>query len=142
LDGDGAARCYTTFVHRALCGSNPANGSCCGATAGSDRCDDRTVGSDDRNLEYDLMQLAPALRDHHGFADELYCALCNTEWAHDDGTEWTGSWRYAAGIVAHLRGRGEDYMDFYCSGGGSEGTISSRVRDALATLGWHGSGHQ
>ncbi|MEJ7893572.1 MAG: hypothetical protein WKF94_13145 [Solirubrobacteraceae bacterium] len=97
------------------------------------------MGKDDRNLEYDLRQLAPALRQDHGFADQLYCALCNTQWVHDDGTEWSGSWRYTADIVAHLRGRGECYLDFYCSRSGAEGSISGRVRDAMAALGWHGS---
>lgn len=74
-------------------------------------------------------------------ADELYCALCNAVWVHDDGTEWHGSWRYAAGVVADLRDRGECYLDLYCSPSGAEGTISERVAEALAALGWHGTGH-
>jgi hypothetical protein len=29
---------------------------------------------------------------------------------------WSASWRGAGGIVADLRNKGEDYMDYYCSG--------------------------
>jgi hypothetical protein len=92
-----------------------------------------------RDLEHDIKALADRARNDRGFAVELYQALCNADWTHDDGTTWTGSWRYVAGEVAHLRGRGEDYLDFYYSGG--EGTISERVAEAMAVLGWHGVGH-
>jgi len=100
------------------------------------------VASDaSHDLEYDLRALADLAGHDDGFADELYCALCNVDWVHDDGTEWSASWRYAAGVVAELRGRDEGYLDFYCSPSGAEGTISGRVGAAMAVLGWHGSGH-
>lgn len=95
----------------------------------------------DRDLEFDLQALASALRADRGFADEMYCALCNTDWRHVDGTEWHGSWRYSAGLVATLRGRGEDYIDFYCTRACEEGTISERVASVMAELGWSGQGH-
>jgi hypothetical protein len=95
----------------------------------------------DRNLEFDLQALAPRLRSDRGFADEMYCALCNTDWRHADGATWHGSWRYSAGLVATLRGRGEDYIDFYCTRACEEGTISDRVAVAMAELGWTGQGH-
>ena len=95
----------------------------------------------ERDLVEDLRALAPRARDDTAFADELYCAFCNADWVHDDGTEWHGSWRYAAGVVADLRDHGECYLDFYCSPSGAEGTISARVAEALAALGWHGTGH-
>jgi hypothetical protein len=56
---------------------------------------------------------------------------------HDDGTVWSGSWRHSAGLVAHPRGRGENYLDFYCSGG--EGEIAEQVAAAMTALGWHGT---
>jgi hypothetical protein len=99
------------------------------------------TGDTSRDLEDDLRALADRVRDDDAFADELYCALCNADWVHDDGAEWTGSWRYAAGVVAKLRGRGEGYLDFYCSRSGAEGTISERVGAAMAVLGWRGIGH-
>ncbi|MGH2876473.1 MAG: hypothetical protein ACRDLV_09500 [Solirubrobacteraceae bacterium] len=94
----------------------------------------------DRRLEADLVALAGRLRADDAFADELYCALCNADWEHDDGSEWHGSWRYAAGLVADLRELDECYLDFYCSPRCAEGTISERVAVAMAQLGWHGTG--
>jgi hypothetical protein len=92
-----------------------------------------------RDLEHDIKALADQARSDLEFAVELYGALCNADWRHDDGTEWHGSWRYAADVVAHLRGCGESYYDFYCSGG--EGKITDRVAETMAALGWHGTGH-
>ena len=93
-----------------------------------------------RDLEHDIKALADRCRGDREFAVELYGALCNAHWRHDDGTEWPGgTWRYVADVVAHLRGHGEDYMDFYCSGG--EGEITGRVAAAMAALGWRGVGH-
>jgi hypothetical protein len=84
--------------------------------------------------------LADTARSDREFAVELYGALCNASWRHDDGTEWPGgTWRYVADVVAHLRGCGEDYLDFYCSGG--EGEITDRVAAALDALGWRGVAH-
>lgn len=99
------------------------------------------TGDTSRDLEYDLRTLADRTRDDDAFADELYCALCNADWVHDAGAEWSGSWRHAAGVVAEVRARGEDYLDFYCSPTGAEGTISERVGAAMAVLGWQGTGH-
>lgn len=98
-------------------------------------------GPTDRNLEFDLQALSKRLRSDDAFARELYFALCNVEWMHSDGSEWHGSWRYAAGLVATLRGRGEDYADFYCSRPGREGTISERIAEAMRGLGWRGTSH-
>ena len=95
----------------------------------------------ERRLESDLSALANRLRIDDAFAGELYCALCNSDWLHDDGTEWCGSWRYSAGLVAALRDLSECYLDFYCSSTQAEGTISERVASALAELGWRGTGH-
>ncbi|MEA2197060.1 MAG: hypothetical protein QOJ25_1111 [Solirubrobacteraceae bacterium] len=94
-----------------------------------------------RCFESDLVALADPLREDETFADELYCALCNADWRRDDGSEWSGSWRYSAGLVADLRELGECYLDFYCSASGAEGTISQRVAIAMAELGWHGTGY-
>jgi hypothetical protein len=97
------------------------------------------VDDTDRDLEHDIKSLADRAREDRGFAAELYAALCNAYWSHDDRTTWNGSWRYAADVVAHVRGRSESYLDFYCCGG--EGEITERVAEAMAALGWHGIGH-
>jgi hypothetical protein len=94
----------------------------------------------ERDLEHDLKALADRARGDRGFAVELYGALCNASKRHDDGTDWPGAtWRAVAGMVADLRGRGEDYLDFCCSGG--EGEVTARVAGAMAAIGWHGDGH-
>ncbi len=93
-----------------------------------------------RDLEHDIKALAERVRADRALAIELYGGLCNGSWRHDDGTNWLGgTWRAVAGVVADLRGRGEDYLDFYCSGG--EGEITRRVAAAMDALGWHGEGH-
>lgn len=91
-----------------------------------------------RDLDVDLQALSARLRDERGLADELYCALCNVEWRHTDGSLRTMSWRYAAGLVADLRDSGEIYADFYCTRACDEGTISDRVAAAMSELGWTG----
>jgi len=56
---------------------------------------------------------------------------------------WSCSWRYAGGIVAHMRGEG-DYIDWYCSGIRDpddsgyvpEGCITDEIRSDLQKLGW------
>jgi hypothetical protein len=94
----------------------------------------------ERDLEHDIKALADRARNDREFAVELYGALCNADWRHDDGTAWPGgTWRYVGDVVAHLRRRGEDYLDFFCSGG--EGEITTRVAEAMAQLGWRGIGH-
>ena len=90
----------------------------------------------ERDLEHDIKALVDRTRSDRDFAVELYGALCNADWHHDDGTEWPGgTWRYVGDVVAHLRGLGEDYMGFYCSGG--EGTVAALISDRLATRGWN-----
>ena len=76
-----------------------------------------------------------------GFADELYAAMCNVGWlktqtgaADATPVPWSCSWRSSGGIVADLRNKGEEYLDFYCLG--REGQVSQRVAQALAELGW------
>ena len=74
-----------------------------------------------------------ALAQDDGFAKLLYAALCNTTWIRQT-ERFACSWRYAGGIVADLRERGEEYIDFYCAGG--EGVIADVVRIELERLGW------
>jgi hypothetical protein len=65
-----------------------------------------------RDVEHDIKALADRARSDREFAVELYGALCNASWRHDDGADWPGgTWRHVAGVVADLRGCGEDYLD-------------------------------
>ncbi len=104
------------------------------------------------NLEYDLRtsdKLCEKAQDGT-YAQNLYAALCNTEWQHRDmftilkGDTWSCSWRYAAGVVADMREKG-DYIDFYINhehvaNSKSDlveiGTVTDEVRADLYELGW------
>lgn len=111
------------------------------------------------NLEYDLRSTTWILekaRTSESYAQNIYAALCNNEFQKLDVMEvlknntWSCSWRYAGGIVAHMREQG-DYIDWYCSGIGdglgngdpsnikkyvSEGCITKEIRNDLQKLGW------
>lgn len=100
------------------------------------------------NLERDLYRsdrIADKVQNLY-YAQALYAALCNNEWIPKNTMEilknegYTCSWRYAGGIVARLRGKG-DYMDFYCSGSIDdyatlEGVVIDEIRDDLNEIGW------
>lgn len=118
----------------------------------------------EHNLEYDLRSsplIIEKCRNSKSYSQNLYAALCNTEWQKLDVMPilkdqfWSCSWRYAGGIVADIRGEG-DYIDWYCSGiaGGDEpdvyregldlkrrgyvgeGVVADEIRADLRTLAW------
>jgi hypothetical protein len=72
------------------------------------------------------------VRTSQVYAQNLYAALCNREWQEHHVFEiladrtWSCSWRYAGGLIADMRGKG-DYLDWYCSG-----SIRSHPDDDLA----------
>ena len=76
------------------------------------------------NLEYDLLTtdwILEKVRNDEAYAQNLYAAMCNTEFTRNDvwpiltEKRWSCSWRYAGGIIADMREEG-DYIDWYCSG--------------------------
>ncbi len=119
------------------------------------------------NMEYDLLtsDLIRSKVRTDAYAQNLYAALCNTEWQKKEvfallkDQHWYATWRSAGGIVADLRGEG-DYLDWYCSGMGGlaqdwnegketveqwqartkfvpEGTVTDEIKNDLLSLGWH-----
>jgi hypothetical protein len=106
--------------------------------------------------------MAKIQADDRRYAQNLYAAWCNMQWCKREmwpvlkEEYWTASWRGAGGIVADLRGQGENYMDYYCSGmrGGlsfdgkedddyfertgfvSESDITEEIAEDLNKLGW------
>ena len=72
--------------------------------------------------------------DEPELAADLYRALSNNTWAHQDGTRFAASLRATGDIVAGLRMCGEDYLDWY--GYGGEGRITPEIGQALAGRGW------
>ena len=98
----------------------------------------RPEPDDKPNMEREMMASATlrAQVDQDDFAYALYAAMCNVDWRKSDSDcRWNCSWRYAGGVVAGLRGLGEDYMDFYC--GGNEGQVAPKVMATLHELGWN-----
>lgn len=95
-----------------------------------------------RNFENDFITLVDRLRNDDVFAQECYAALCNMRWraGEDLDSVYSCSWRYAGGLIASLRGKGESYLDWYCSGIGGvgvpEGEVTVGVREAFNALGW------
>jgi hypothetical protein len=68
-------------------------------------------------------------------AQQLYAAMCNTLWFHKDNKlPWSASWRASGGIVAEMRDCGENYIDWYCSGG--EGTVDPAIAVLAGKLKW------
>ena len=95
------------------------------------------------NLELDLnsnFYIRDRLHDDRRYAEKLYSALCNVRWQKQDvmpllaDSMWSCSWRTAGAIVARLRGRNEDYLDFYCSG--SEGVVDPEIEYDLGVMDW------
>lgn len=84
------------------------------------------------NLEYDLRSsffLCQKVRESDVYAQNLYAALCNNDFLKTGSDKkWYCSWRYAGGIVAHMKEKG-DYIDWYCSG--IKGELTKDEEDTL-----------
>ena len=114
------------------------------------------------NLEADLRTtdwILEKVRADELYAQNLYAAMCNNDfikremWPILKDQKWSCSWRYAGGIVAHMRQEG-DYIDWYCSGirndyddekenklaGGRnyapESVVTEEIENDLYKLGW------
>ena len=76
------------------------------------------------NMEYDLRStqwICDKVKADDVYAQHLYAALCNNEFTKNDvipiltEKKWSCSWRYAGGIIADMKEKG-DYIDWYCTG--------------------------
>ena len=122
-------------------------------------------------MEYDLRTseyIIEKCKDHI-YAQHLYAAMCNNDFIKNDiwpllkEETWGCSWRYAGGIIADIRQKG-DYIDWYCTGIRNsdeltdeelndlseqekanylemkayvpEGVITDEIRNDLFNLGW------
>lgn len=106
------------------------------------RIRDAELMNSEDNLEYDLRTtdwILEKVRANNEYAVNLYSALCNNTFQKLavmpilKNDIWSCSWRYAGGIIAHMREAG-DYLDWYCSG--NEGHVTEEVRSDLVKLGW------
>lgn len=99
----------------------------------------------DVNLEHDLMKnerIVEKCQSSDVYAQNLYAALCNNRFFYGT-SEWSCSWRMSGGIVADIVDTNGDYMDYYCSGIGSdipgyveEGFVTDEIRLDLMMIGW------
>lgn len=86
------------------------------------------------NFEKEIQVLVPKL-ENDKYAQAFYAALCNIEWKKlNTNYIYSCSWRYAGGLVANMRYKGESYLDFYCSGG--EGVVEEYIERDLNVLGY------
>ena len=69
-------------------------------------------------------------------AREMWSALANVEWFHENGECVGYSFRAAGGLIADIRDSG-DYMHWYCCGPVS--VVSDEIRLALVGEGWRPS---
>jgi hypothetical protein len=77
-------------------------------------------------MEYHLLTtdwILEKVQASDSYAQNLYAAMCNRDFQKLDiipilkDQKWSCSWRYAGGIIADMRQKG-DYIDWYCSGMG------------------------
>lgn len=106
------------------------------------------------NLERDIRStfwIINKVRRQEIYAQNLYAALCNNEYAPRDvwgiltNVHWDCTWRYAANIVAEIR-EDDSYIDWYCSGTGFQGTdftgfveesyVTPEIEDDFNRIGW------
>lgn len=98
------------------------------------------------NLEFDLLTtewILDKVRFSDVYAQHLYAALCNNNFYISEDIMWNCSWRYAGGIIADMKQKG-DYIDWYCSGIKNEndeyvgeGTVTEEIFEDLLKLGWN-----
>ena len=71
-------------------------------------------------------------------AQLLYATLANNGWTNRySEAKWACSWRQASTYVAHLRGKEEDRLQYYCSG--NEGIADGAAMDLIVNTGWFDS---
>jgi hypothetical protein len=80
------------------------------------------------NMEYDLRStkwICDKVKASENYAQNLYAAMCNMQFQKLAVMPilkeqlWSCSWRHAGGIIADMREEG-DYIEWYCSGIGSQ----------------------
>lgn len=80
-------------------------------------------------------KLGSRMKRSKKFSNNVYACLCNIIWYNSSTNDiYSCSWRYAGGLVAEIRNIGEDYLDFYCTGG--EGEYNANIYKLLNKLGY------
>jgi hypothetical protein len=91
----------------------------------------------DQKFEDDFRELFTSrLKEDEDFGGELWQALANVDWIHEDDpdeTHCSRSFRSAGSMIASMLGIG-DYIDWYCSG--PYETVSEYIAEKMASKGW------
>jgi len=77
--------------------------------------------------------LGDAMRESDSLCRDMWSALANVEWSHENGDTASYSFRAAGDLIAAILGRG-NYMDWYCSG--EYATVSDVIEEAMQAEGW------
>jgi len=91
----------------------------------------------DQKFDDDFCELfTEKLRENNDFGKELWAALANVHWSHEDDPDDTAlghSFRSAGSLIASMLHRGH-YMDWYCST--RDGVVSEHIASKMAEKGW------
>jgi len=77
--------------------------------------------------------LGEQMRHDDSLCREMWSALANVDWTHENSDTAGYSFRAAGDLIAAIIGRG-DYMDWYCSG--PYAVVSERIERAMMAEGW------
>lgn len=89
---------------------------------------------EDQSISFEVLlnKLFSEKVQNENFAKKLYDCLCNTIWYNKTTNDiYSCTWRYAGGIVADMRKKGENYLDFYCQGFSDEGDYHQEIYEEL-----------
>ena len=90
-----------------------------------------------QRFDNDLRELYTAvIQQNQDFGHELWSALANVDWIHDDDPDKKGcgySFRAAGSFIASIL-PDSNYMEWYCAS--PDKVVSNRIAEDLANKGW------